>query len=643
MSDETNHPQRAAARRQAASQPDAAREDTKMTRRCASSRRRDPAAIHHKIDAFIALFLVLGTHSIVMRPAASLLLSSTRRYLSAARSMKRPLPLPVDGEECGNASGSDAPNSATDRKPLVVVIAGPTGVGKSSVAMSLCKSSTASHLLRSCGVSPQSDCAGNIVSADSVQAYRGVQVGANKPTQDERDACPHHLIDVVGPDDLAYNAADWMRDAMFAIDELYGESVVAGDATADGQDDDDNESLVEGEILKSRRNRKEDIRKGIVQARLQKNIPPDTPILPVVVGGTMMYLQWLVHGRPDAMRPSDDALERAANDIQKFQQMDGGHYDSAGNSDSESKAEEGDAPSPGWDAAVAYASSLGKPFQTRVDKLCGKDWYRLRRILEVSYTVGAEKATEEQLEAVYSGERFGAIGTRGYDVRCFFLCPDDRMKHAEVIDRRCEDMLLRGLLNETASLSVAGELPDAGQPARAIGYRQALEYLRRSDAKSQDGDALNAFIDKFTTATRRYAKKQMGWFRKDGDFMFIPVSISKLSQERVEETTNHVLRMCQLSREEFEEELYSDQPKSKQDGSSNIQPKKSKEVVDTSTLSLSARTKLLNEIQGKDMKFYKGGTRYQITEGSSDHEQVLAEADASTSIIQDGAVLTSKA
>ena len=571
-----------------------------------------------------------------MRPVASLLLSSTRRYLSStARSMKRPLP--VDGDECGNASHSDAPNSATDRKPLVVVIAGPTGVGKSSVAMSLCKSPIASQLLRSCGVSPQSGSAGNIVSADSVQAYRGVQVGANKPTQDERDACPHHLIDVVGADDLAYNAADWMRDAMFAIDELYGESAAAGD------DNEEDESLVEEEILKSRRNRKEDIRKGIVQARLQKNIPSDAPILPVVVGGTMMYLQWLVHGRPDAMRPSDDALERAANDIQKFQQMDGGHYDSTGNSDSDSKAEEGDAPSPGWEAAVAYASSLGKPFKTRVDKLCGKDWYRLRRILEVSYTVGAEKATEEQLEAVYSGERFGALGTRGYDVRCFFLCPDDRMKHAEIIDRRCEDMLRRGLLNETASLSVAGELPDAGQPARAIGYRQTLEYLRRSDAKSQDSDALNAFIDEFTTATRRYAKKQMGWFRKDGDFMFIPVSISKLSQERVEEATNHILNMCQLSREEFEEELYSDQPKSKQDGSSNIQSKKSKEVVDTSTLSLSARTKLLNEMQGKDMKFYKGGTRYQITEGSSDHEQVLAEADASTSIIQGGAVLTSKA
>ena len=642
-------------------------------------RRQGPAVlvIHRTIHALIAAF-VLGTQLFCgMRPVASFVLSSIRhphpstfalrraalrlhcpptsvtstpispissRYLSIARSMKRPFPAVADDGAERTAdpppSDADARTVGNDRRPLVIVIAGPTGVGKSSVAMSLCKSPIASQLLKSCGALPQSEIeegtiVGNIVSADSVQAYRGVQVGANKPTQDEREECPHHLIDVVGADDLAYNAADWMRDAMFAIDELYGEAVVAsGDAKKNEKDeDDDDDGLVEEEILKSRRTRKECIRKGIVQARSQQIISSNAPILPVVVGGTMMYLQWLVHGRPDAMRPTDDALERAANDIKQFQEMDGGTFDSAGNSDGESKANDEDVPSPGWDAAVAHASSLGKPFKARVDKLCGKDWYRLRRILEVFYTVGAEKATQEKLEAVYSGERFGALETRGYDVRCFFLCPDDRMKHAEVIDRRCEDMLLRGLLNETASLSVAGELPDAGQPARAIGYRQTLDYLRRSNVKDQDDVALNAFMDEFTTATRRYAKKQMGWFRKDGDFMFIPVSISKPSQERVEEATNHIVHMCQLKREEYEKELYSDPPKSEQDGSSS-KNKKSKDMIDPSTLTLSARTKFLNEKQGKDMKFYKGGTRYQITKGSSEHEQVLAEADASTSIIQ---------
>ena len=119
--------------------------------------------------------------------------------------------------------------------------------------------------------------------------------------------------------------------------------------------------------------------------------------------------------------------------------------------------------------------------------------------------------------------------------------------------------------------------------------------------------------------------------------MFIPVSISKPSQERVDEATNHIVHMFQLARGEFEEELYSDLPKPKQDGLSN-KNKKSKDMIDPSTLTLSARTKMLNEKQGKDMKFYKGGTRYRITKGSSEHEQVLAEADASTSIIQGNAV-----
>ena len=547
---------------------------------------------------------------------------------SSSISMKRPLP----------DSGRGAGDRDEPRKPLVVIVAGPTGVGKSSVAMSLCQASNASQLMQSCGltVPPGTESGGNIISADSVQAYRGVQVGANKPTDDERAACPHHLIDVAGADET-YNAADWMRDAVFAIEKLFGREV---NVKRNVDDDEEDNSLVEEEVLESRRKRKETILHGIVQAREQGSIPLDAPILPVVVGGTMMYLQWLVHGRPDAMRPTDEALERAASDIKKFQAMDGGTFDNAGNTETEaktesSKEETSDATlSAGWNAAVDYASSLGKPFKARVDKLCGKDWYRLRRILEVAYTAGAEKATEEQLQAVYSGERYGGLGTRGYDVRCFFLCPDDRLKHAEVIDRRCEDMLQRGLLNETASLSVAGELPDDGQPARAIGYRQTLDYLRRKDAKRQDNAAFNAYVDEFTTATRRYAKKQMGWFRKDEEFMFIPVSMSKPSQERVDEAANSILQMCKTPRNEYERELLSQPPKAREIPGSKTKKSKGATGIDPDTLSLSAKTKLQNEKQGKDMKFYQGGKRYQIVEGTSERTKVMAEADASTATIQ---------
>jgi len=504
-------------------------------------------------------------------------------------------------------------------------------VGKSSVAMSLCQASNASQLMQSCGLTlpPDTESVGNIISADSVQAYRGVQVGANKPTDDERAACPHHLIDVAGANET-YNAADWMRDAVFSIEELFGKDV---NVKRNSDEDQEDSNLIEKDALESRRKRKKAIRHDINQAREQGSIPLDAPILPIVVGGTMMYLQWLVHGRPDAMRPTDEALERAASDIKNFQAMDGDTFDSTGDEEIEVKRESSQeeisdaALSTGWNAAVDYASSLGKPFKARVDKLCGKDWYRLRRILEVAYTAGAEKASEEQLQAVYSGERFGGLGMRGYDVRCFFLCPDDRLKHADVIDRRCEDMLQRGLLNETASLSIAGELPDDGQPARAIGYRQTLDYLRRKDAKRQDNAAFNAYVNEFTTATRRYAKKQMGWFRKDEEFMFIPVSMSKPSQERVDEAANAILQLCKTPRNEYELELFSEPPKARETAGSKTKKSKGATDVDTDTLSLSAKTKLRNEKQGKDMKFYQG-------KRSDVPSKVIEEADASTAAIQ---------
>jgi tRNA dimethylallyltransferase len=54
------------------------------------------------------------------------------------------------------------------------------------------------------------------------------------------------------------------------------------------------------------------------------------------------------------------------------------------------------------------------------------------------------------IEKLYSGERQGSLSSLGYDVRCFFLCPDDRMSHTKVIDKRCEQMIQRGLLEETA-------------------------------------------------------------------------------------------------------------------------------------------------------------------------------------------------
>ena len=123
-------------------------------------------------------------------------------------------------------------------RPLVIVIAGPTGVGKSDVAAELCSVSMASdiifhHMHQAPSrrdiklVDASLKTRGHVVSADSVQVYRGVDIGANKPSVEERKRTPHHLVDIVDPLDASdsnkvssYNAADWMRDAEHVIRKL---------------------------------------------------------------------------------------------------------------------------------------------------------------------------------------------------------------------------------------------------------------------------------------------------------------------------------------------------------------------------------------------------------------------------------------
>ena len=89
-------------------------------------------------------------------------------------------------------------------RPLLLVIAGPTGVGKTAAAVAL-----AARLPI------------EVVSADSRQVYRGMDVATGKPTAAERAAVPHHLIDVVGPDET-YDAARFVRDARTAVEAIRG-------------------------------------------------------------------------------------------------------------------------------------------------------------------------------------------------------------------------------------------------------------------------------------------------------------------------------------------------------------------------------------------------------------------------------------
>lgn len=457
--------------------------------------------------------------------------------------------------------------------PIVVVIAGPTAAGKSDVAARICTQQR-----------------GMIISADSVQAYRGVQIGANKPSMDERNETPHILIDVADHVEN-YNAAEWCEDAIYSIQTLLGCSI----------EEEENNAITLG----SRCNRRAQIQEYIQSSRIAKGYSKegDDPeksetILPVVCGGTMMYLQWLVHGRPDAMRPTPSAVEISYKTIQEFQDS---------NND--------------YEGALKYVSSFGKIFADRVEHLTAGDWYRLRRTLEVALTVEEKRKEksacdesesssniEDLVQKLYSGQREGSLSSLGFDVRCFFLCPDDRMSHTRVVDKRCEQMLMKGLLEETTELSLLGRLPEMAE--RAIGYRQTLDYLSREPSQQQnekeeestinpaEEEAFECYLNEFTTATRRYAKKQMAWFRKDKDFMFIPVSHKLDKADRVNAAANAINRLCQLSRDDYETELF---------GGDEY---------------LSGKTKRENEAQGKNMKFYTP-ERHLLAPGSKEYTDVL--------------------
>ena len=97
--------------------------------------------------------------------------------------------------------------------PRFPVIIGPTAGGKSALAMALCDA------LRDQGH------AGEIVSADAIQIYRGLDIGSAKATPEERAAIPHHLIDVVEPED-AYSVHQWLAAANAAIDDIRSRDAV---------------------------------------------------------------------------------------------------------------------------------------------------------------------------------------------------------------------------------------------------------------------------------------------------------------------------------------------------------------------------------------------------------------------------------
>ena len=279
----------------------------------------------------------------------------------------------------------------------MVAILGPTATGKSGLAMRL-----ADRL------------DGEIVNADALQAYRGLDVGTAKPSIVDRQRVPHHLIDILDPDEV-YSAGEFARRARAAIEEIRG------------------------------RGR-----------------------LPLVVGGSGLYLRALLEGI-SPLPPKDPQTRH--------------HLD-------ERLAEEG---------LPALARQLAELDPDAAERLSATDSQRVLRALEVALSTG-KPLSEWQRERPFGSRRLAAV-------RIGLTLP--RAILYDRIDDRVGSMVRSGWVDEVRGLLHQGWQPSA-RAFQAIGYRQLVQHVQRQAP-------LDECVEDIRRATRRYAKRQETWFRKERD------------------------------------------------------------------------------------------------------------------------------
>ena len=289
--------------------------------------------------------------------------------------------------------------ASPNKDPLLLVILGPTASGKSALAITLARQFS-----------------GEIVSCDSVAVYREFDIGTAKPSREQRAIVPHHMLDIVAPDET-FTAGDYSRRARAAITEINGRGK-----------------------------------------------------LPIVVGGTGLYLRALLEGlfpgpqRSEELR--DRLRERAAGRGSPYLHQVLGRLD-------------------------AYAAA----------NIHANDAPKLIRAIEVCL---ASRARMSEL-----WKQRGRDPLRGFRILRIGLNPPREALY-EKINRRAQAMFANGLVEETKALLERYGTAKHMMPLGSLGYRQVGQYLRgeltleQAVAAAQQGH-------------RNYAKRQMTWFRREPD------------------------------------------------------------------------------------------------------------------------------
>ena len=291
-----------------------------------------------------------------------------------------------------------------DRKIDIVSVVGPTASGKTKLSVSLAK---------------QFD--GEIISADSMQIYRGMQIATAKPTEAEKQGVAHHLMDFLPPD-RTYSVAMFTEDAQRCITDITGRGK-----------------------------------------------------LPILVGGTGLYVDALLNHIRFHEEERDEAYSSLLRE--RFQNE-------------------------GVEPLLQKLFAVDPAAAQRLS--AEKNPKRIIRALEFHHTTG--KTITEQIaqsrteESPYRAVKIGLNFT-------------DRENLYERINQRVDIMLSQGLLAEAREVLSS---PLSHTSAMAIGYKELAPYLKGESS-------LEDCVEKLKRETRRYAKRQLTWFRRDKEINWLYV------------------------------------------------------------------------------------------------------------------------
>ncbi len=281
-------------------------------------------------------------------------------------------------------------------KPKIIVICGPTASGKTGLGIELANKIN-----------------GEIISCDSMQIYKDMDIGTAKPTEEERKMAKHYLVDFVKPNER-YSVSNFKKDAEETIKEI--------------------------------------LNKGKQ---------------PILVGGTGLYINSLIY-----------------NIVYKEEKIDLKFRKELENKELEELYEE------------ACKIDL-----EAMKKISPNDRKRITRILEIYHTTGKTK-TELEKESRHELE---------YEYKIFVLSMDRDILY-ERINKRVDMMIEAGLIDEVKN--ILGKYKEFPTAMQGLGYKEVVEYLENKISKEE-------MIEKIKQESRRYAKRQLTWFRAYKDAIWL--------------------------------------------------------------------------------------------------------------------------